>query len=198
MKKQHWAGLLVLSLFLNACGTTPAPSENPQDMQETAMAGAFTAVAQTLAALPTLTPPPTFTPLPPTETPLPPSPTLEPTIAVTPTAQAVAFTPTADPCNKPLTSWQGPSASLNIVYDYTPRKKDDKVIVSIWVMTDLGECGYLYNLSTGPVGQYSVIAYVSGAKNFNVSGGFRITTGAWKIVIRNDRIVALGVCYPNC
>jgi hypothetical protein len=66
------------------------------------------------------------------------------------------------------------------------------------VKSDRGECGYLYNLSSGPVGQYTVIAYIDGVKDFTVSGGFRITEGAWKIVIRNDRIVALGVCYPDC
>lgn len=200
MNKHHWAGILILSLLLNACGTTPTPAENPQNVQETAMAGAFTAVAQTQAALPTDTPlPPTSTPLPPTDTPVPsPSPTAEPAFTVTATPQAAAFEPTADPCNKPLTTWQGPSAALNIVYEYSPQKKDDKVVLSVWVKTDYGECGFLYNLSSGPVGQYSVTAYVDGVKDFKVSGGFRITEAAWKIVIRNDRIVALGVCYPNC
>lgn len=197
MKQHHWAGILILSLLLTACGTTAAPTENPQNIQETAMAGALTAVAQTLAALPTATPAPTNTPIPPTDTPIP-SPTLEPTITVTPTAQPIAAGPTADPCNKPLTTWQGPSATLSIYYDYTPQKKDDKVVVSIWVMSDLGECGFLYNLSSGPVGQYTVTAYVDGVKDFTVSGGFRITASSWKIIIRNDKIISMGVCYPNC
>ncbi|MEW6287925.1 MAG: hypothetical protein AB1509_17080 [Chloroflexota bacterium] len=196
MKKYYRAGILILSLLLNACAT-PASTESPQHVQETAMAGAFTAVAQTLEALPTFTLPPTVTPLPPTETPIP-SPTLEPTLAATPTALPAASAPTADPCNKPLSSWQGPSATLSIFYDYTPQKKDDKVVVSIWVMSDLGECGFLYNLSSGPVGQYTVTAYVDGVKDFTVSGGFRITESAWKIIIRNDKIIAMGVCYPNC
>lgn len=195
MKKYHLAGILILSLLLNACGATAAPTENPQNIQQTAMAAAQTMVAETQAALPTPTPlPPSDTPVPsPTNTVLP-SPTIEPTAVFTMTPQP----PTADPCNAPLTSWQGPSASLSMMYEYTPQKKDDKVVVSVWVMTDRGECGFLYNLSSGPVGQYSVTAYIDGAKDFTVSGGFRITEGAWKIIIRNDRITALGVCYPNC
>jgi hypothetical protein len=198
MTKTHFlAGILVLSLLLSACGAPAAPTESLPDIQATAAAAAQTIVAETLTALPTPTSlPPSDTPAPsPTNTPAPP-PTIEPTATLTFTATPQPAA--ADPCNAPLTSWQGPSASLNITYEYTPQKKDDKVVVSIWVKSDRGECGYLYNLSSGPVGQYTVIAYIDGVKDFTVSGGFRITEGAWKIVIRNDRIVALGVCYPDC
>lgn len=202
MKRQIWAGIAILSLLLSACGgTTPAQSTtNPQDIQSTAVAAAFTIVAETEAAKPTHTAvPPTETPLPPTDTPVPP-PTAEP-LTASPTAipsQPAASGPTADPCNKPLSSWQGPSATLNIVYDYSPQTKNDKVVVSLWVRTDQGECGFLYNLSSGPVGQYSAVAYVDSTKDFKVFGGFRITEAAWDIVIRNDKIIALGSCYPNC
>lgn len=203
MKKQLWAGVALLSLLLSACGGTPAePTISPQDIQSTAVAAASTIIAETEAAMPT------DTPVPPTETPLPtatltntpdPSPTVDllasPTVI---TAQPAASGPTADPCNKPLTAWQGPSASLNIVHDYSPQTKNDKVVVSLWVMTDQGECGFLYDLSTGPVGQYSAAAYIDSTKDFKVFGGFRITEAAWDIVIRNDTIVALGSCYPNC
>lgn len=202
MKRQIWAGIAILSLLLSACGgTAPAqPTVNPQDIQSTAVAAAFTIVAETEAAKPTHTAvPPTETPLPPTDIPVPP-PTAEP-LTASPTAipsQPAASGPTADPCNKPLSSWQGPSATLNIVYDYSPQTKNDKVVVSLWVMTDQGECGFLYNLSSGPVGQYSAVAYVDSTKDFKVFGGFRITEAAWDIVIRNDKIIALGSCYPNC
>jgi len=87
---------------------------------------------------------------------------------------------------------------MSIAYDYKPQSKDDTVVVSLWVMTDLGECGFLYDLSTGPIGQYSAAAYIDGTKDFKVFGGFRISPGSWKLVIRNDSIVALGGCYPNC
>lgn len=68
----------------------------------------------------------------------------------------------------------------------------------MWVKTAQGECGFLADPSTGPVGQYSVAAYIDGEKDFKVFGGFRITESKWDIVIRNDTIVALGSCYPNC
>lgn len=204
MKKQLWAGVAILSLLLSACGgTTPTqPAIGAQDIQSTAVAAASTIVAETEAAKPT------NTAVPPTETPLPTAtltntPAPSPTVDILPasptfTSQPAASGPTADPCNKPLTAWQGSSATLNIVYDYSPQTKNDKVVVSLWVRTDHGECGFLYDLSTGPVGQYSAVAYVDSTKDFKVFGGFRITEAAWDIVIRNDKIIALGSCYPNC
>lgn len=205
MKKHTWAGIVILSLLISACGNAaPAePTSNPQDIQNTAIAAAFTIVAETQAAIPTNTLiPATDTPAP-TDTPIPSpiiieaTPTL-PAATSTLTNQPVGSGPTADPCNKPLTSWQGPSASFNFVYEYTPQGNDDRVVLSLWVMTDLGECGFLTDLSTGPVGQYTAAAFVDGAKSFKVFGGFRITEASWDIVIRNDTIVALGGCYPNC
>lgn len=203
MKKITGAGVIILSLLLSACGGTPvAPAMEAQDIQSTAVAAAFTIVAETESAKPTNTSvPPTETPPPPSDTPAP-SPTamdlLSPTAVPTFTVEPVSSAPTTDPCNKALTAWQGPSANFNIVYEYTPRSKDDKVVVSLWVMTDQGECGFLSNLSSGPVGQYSAAAYVDGKKDFKVFGGFRITEASWDIVIRNSTIVALGGCYPNC
>lgn len=209
MKRYTWAGIAILSLLVSACGGTPAePTKSPEDIQATAVAAAFTIVAETQAAIPTNTPvPPTNTPIPtspPTNTPLPlptlvdlssSSPTAVPTFTTQPSASSGA---TADPCNGVLTSWQGPSANLNLAYDYSPQGKEDKVVVSLWVMSDRGECGFLADLSSGPVGQYSAAAFVDGTKDFKVFGGFRITEGTWKIVIRNDTILAMGSCYPNC
>ena len=206
MNKPRWAFIVILALLISACGAQPAePSITAEDIQLTSVAAAFTIVAETHAAIPTQTeipptqtPPPTLTP---TETPLP-SPTIDPllatpTLAPTSTPQSSGST-SDDPCNKPLLSWQGDSASLAISYDYKPRGKNDSVVVSLWVMTDLGECGFLHDLSIGPIGQYSAAAFVDGEKDFKVFGGFRISPGSWKIVIRNDSIVALGGCYPNC
>jgi hypothetical protein len=55
--------LLVSILILSACGTgpTPPPTFNPVDLQNTAAAVAFTIVAATGSAVPTLTPAPTET-----------------------------------------------------------------------------------------------------------------------------------------
>ncbi|HET9906040.1 MAG TPA: hypothetical protein VFQ23_05355 [Anaerolineales bacterium] len=207
---------VVLSLFLSACGGAQAtPTVNPVDIQHTAEAAAFTMVAQTQAAIPTATS------LPPTEAPtLTPLPTLTPItsaststtldaqnltpvgLTVTPQTNIPTFTPQAgsgaDPCNQPLTGWDGPSANLNIVNETRPR---GTIILSLYVVTELGQCGYLYVTGesvTGPIGQYSAGAFVEGPKDFKVFGGFRITQGSWDIVVRNDNIVALGGCYPSC
>ena len=173
--------------------------------------GAFTALAETHEARPTHTKvPPTDAPtetLIPSDTPEP-APSLEPSITPTATLTALptklpTLTPQpvasgSDPCNKPLTAWDGPSARIVIRYEYRPQKKSDKVVLSLWAMSDLKECGFLSSLSTGPVGQYSALAYVDGEKDFKVSGGFRLTEGSWEIIIRNESIVAKGGCYPNC
>jgi len=208
MKKQTWAGIAILSLLLSACGSTPAePTISAEDVQSTAVAMAFTVIAETQAAIPTNTPiPATDTLVPtiiPTETPVPSATAVDlvnasPTVAPTFTSQPISSVPTTDPCNKPLTSWQGPSVNINLLYEYSPQGKDDKVVVSLWVMSDLGECGYLYDLSRGPVGQYSAAVFVDGPKDFKVFGGFRLTEATWDIVIRNNTIVALGSCYPGC
>ena len=199
--------MAILSLLLSACNAQQ-PTEtsiSADDIQSTAVAAASTIVAETQAAIPTETQiPPTETQVPtatPTDTPVP-TPTLDallvtPTLVPSSTPQTASSTG-SDPCNQPLTSWQGPSTSIQISQDYSPQSKDDQVVVSLWVMSDLGECGYLYDLSTGPVGQYSAAAYVDGKKDFKVFGGFRLSEGSWKLVIRNNDIVALGGCYPNC
>jgi len=206
MKKYFGASIIILSLLISACGvqSTEGPV-NTEDIQLTAAAAAFTIVAETHAAIPTDTQVPptetlTSTPLP-TDTPSP-SPTIDTSLitstVVPPSPSQTANASGDDPCNQPLLSWQGPSVSIATAYDYSPQSKDDSVVLSLWVSTDLGECGYLYDLSTGPVGQYSAAAYIDGKKDFKVFGGFRLSEGSWKLVIRNDSIIALGGCYPNC
>lgn len=203
---------VVLSLLISACGAQATPTVNPVDVQHTAEAAAFTMVAETQAAIPTETPlPPTEAP---TQTPLPTltplsSPTLDALnttpvgLTITPQANIPTFTPQAsgsgqDPCNQALTAWEGPSANINIVNETKPK---GTIVLSLYVVTDLGQCGYLYVTSdsiTGPIGQYSAGAFVDGNKDFKVFGGFRITRGSWKVVVRNESIVALGGCYPSC
>lgn len=188
---------IVLALLASSCG---APAATPasisfDDVQSTSMAGAFTALAETHAALPT------NTQIPPTEKPTQtlvasdtpePSPTVD--ITFTPSLTAVAN----DPCNQPLTSWTAPSTKFILRYEYRPQTRNDKVVLSLWVRSMMGECGFLTSYSSGPVGQYSALAFVDGEKDFKVSGGFRLTEGSWEIIIRNDVIVAKGGCYPNC
>jgi hypothetical protein len=216
--KQKVLTLGVMLIFLvSACAPQATPTVNPADVQHTAEAAAFTMVAETQASMPTNTPvPPTATasptipatttpiaslttdPLLPTaigaatSDPLLAAPTVgAPTNAPQPTPVAAA---TSD-CNKALTKWEGPSASFSIVNETKPQ---GKIILSLYVVTDRGECGYLADLSQGPVGMYSAGAFVEGDKDFKVFGGFRITEGSWKITVRNDKILALGSCYPGC
>jgi len=214
-------------LLASACGSQATPTANPVDIQNTAQAAAFTMVAETQQSIPTPTriPPtdfPTQTPLPSvTPLPLPTSATQQagatqigiPTIGL-PTGAAViptlptftpqSFQPTAssgnsqDICNQPLTSWQGPTAKFTISNQTKP---EGTIVLSMYVVTDLNQCGYLVingNSFTGPVGQYSAGAFITGKKNFKAFGSFRITEGNWAIVVRNDSILAKGGCAPNC
>lgn len=101
-------------------------------------------------------------------------------------------------CNQPLTSWQGPTANFSIVNQSKPQ---GTIVLSMFVQSDLNQCGYLIingNSFSGPVGQYSAGAFITGKQNFKAFGGFNITEGSWKIVVKNDSISALGGCYPNC
>jgi hypothetical protein len=172
-------------------------------------------VAQTEDAMPTDTQiPPTATATPTLEATATPieSPTIDPSLAASTGLPTVEFAstvvstslpPTAIPpaastdanCNKALTGWKGPTANFSIVNETQPQ---GKIILSLYVVTPLGECGYLADLSQGPVGQYSAGAFVDGKKSFKVFGNFRITEGSWKITVRNDKILANGSCYPNC
>jgi hypothetical protein len=202
---------VVLILLVSACAPQAAPTANPVDIQHTAEAGAFTVVAETQAAVPTSTSlPPSDTPAPtalPTETP-PPLPTSS-TPGALPT-NIPTFTPQSpntssntnntnnqDICNQPLTSWQGPTANFTIANQTKP---EGTIVLSMYVVTTLGQCGYLItgDSFSGPIGQYSAGAFITGKQNFKAFGGFNITEGNWKIVVKNDSISALGGCYPNC
>lgn len=201
--KRNALTLGLLSIFLiSACAPQAAPTMDPMDVQHTAEAAAFTMVAQTQESVPT------NTAIPPTETASPtPPPTLtsipfatgDPALATAtllPTsAQQQSSGSTEDDCNKPLTAWDGPSANFSIFNETRPQ---GTIVLSLHVTTPRGECGYLTDLSSGPVGSYSAGAFVDGEKDFKVFGGFVIQEGNWKIVVRNDKIMAQGSCYPKC
>jgi hypothetical protein len=206
---------VVLILLVSACAPQAAPTANPVDIQHTAEAGAFTMVAQTEAALPTSTsiphtdtaaptalPTNTPPPLPTSGTPATPGafPTNIPTF--TPQSPNSSTNPNnsnnQDICNQPLTSWQGPTANFTI---FNQTKPQGTIVLSMYVVTTLGQCGYLVitgDSFSGPIGQYSAGAFITGKQNFKAFGGFNITEGNWKIVVKNDNITALGGCYPNC
>lgn len=189
---------VVFILIAGACAPQSQPTVKPEVIQQTAEAAAFTIVAQTEEAFPTATRLPSTATAPPTARPtltLLPSPTSDVLVTATHTPVSPSSGATQDNCNKPLTAWQGPTAKLSIANETKPQ---GTIVLSLWVMTELGECGFLADLSAGPVGQYSAAAFVDGQKDFRVFGGFRITQGSWKIVVRNEGIVAQGGCFPNC
>jgi len=209
MKQKALTLAVILIFLISACAPKAAPTANSVDVQHTAEAAAFTMVAQTQESVPTNTsvpPTDTATPtLPATLTPIV-SPTLENLLTTTATGLTpLAPVPTArssssstssnDNCNKALTAWSGPTATFTVFNETRPQ---GRIILSLYVVSDRGECGYLADISKGPVGQYSAGAFVEGKKDFKVFGGFRITEGAWKITVRNDQITALGGCYPAC
>lgn len=213
---------VVFILLVSACAPESTPTADPVDIQNTAQAAAFTMVAETQQAVPTATPvPPTEIP---SETPLPsvtplPLPTSATQLGTTqeglpttaaglptglPTFTPQSLQPTAnagnsqDICNQPLTSWQGPTANFRIVNETKPQ---GTIILSMYVQTDLNQCGYLIitgDSFSGPIGQYSAGAFITGKQNLKAFGSFRITQGNWSIVVRNDSILAKGGCAPNC
>lgn len=195
---------MILSLALSACGGEPAaPTLSSADVGATAQAAAFTMIAETQAAVPTDTPPPptaTFTSTPlPTDTATS-TPTVDPalpTATFTLAPQSSAPTQPND-CNKILTGWQGPTVKFIVENETKPK---GTVVLSMYVTTNLGECGYIpvYGSSfNGPEGFYSAGAFVDGKKDFKVFGAFAISGGSWSIIVRNEQIVAKGGCYPNC
>jgi len=218
MKRNIYIIGIVFILLVSACAPQSTPTANPVDIQNTAAAAAFTIVAATQAAVPTATPlPPTELP---SQTPLPsvtplPLPTLGagtqqaastgvglPTGLPTFTPQSIQSnsnsTNNQDICNQPLTSWQGPTANFSIANQTKPQ---GTIVLSMYVVTEMNQCGYLVitgDSFSGPIGQYSAAAFITGKENHKAFGSFRITQGNWAIVVRNDSILAKGGCSPNC
>lgn len=199
--------LALAALTITACGSSPEPTANPADIQSTAMAAAQTIVAETQAAFPTATlMPPTIAP---SATAIPTN-TSEPfgissatlSIGVFPTNTPVPASVSNDPCNQPLTTWDGDSAKL-IIYNNT--KPKGLVTISLYFTTSLGQCGYIgaqFNNTTTlsvPMGTFSVGAFVDGNKDFKVFGGDVINRiGKYTLWVENDRIILKAGCSPNC
>jgi hypothetical protein len=144
--------IIIIAVLISACGAQTTPTINPVDVQNTAVAAAFTLVAETQAAIPSATPaPPTETPTQ-TSTPLPTNTSLTlPTSGTTLTPIAVvASTSTAggDPCLTRTLSWSPKGRPANIRIVNTTRAA---ISVSIYLneTDDHFECGYrLYNIAS--------------------------------------------------
>jgi len=124
-------------LMLAACGPEPEPTLSAGDLANTAVAAAWTNLAETQTALPTVTP------LPPTITPMPTS-TVPPTVAPLTTAPGPA-TATADTCDQPPPSEPvGATTSVTLI-----NKSGGQANLALGMNkpNGQGECGtYSYNL----------------------------------------------------
>lgn len=205
--KRIWMIFAIAVLVLTACGPTPEPTMSPADVQGTAMAAAMTMVAETQAAFPTATPvPPTEAP---SATPFPTN-TLAVLELTTPT-QSIAVLPTNtpmqsssanDPCNQPLMSWDGESATLTLKNNTKPQ---GLVTASLYFTTEMGECGYIgaqfdgSTTLTVPTGTFYAGAFVDGKKSFKIFGSGVITRpGNYSLWFENETITLKAGCAPNC
>ena len=210
MKHTHLISIIVgTAVLISACGGgTPAvPTIAPADVQNTALAAAFTVVAQTQAAIPTNTPiPPTQTPLP-TDTPalfasatpltLP---SQDASVTVAAPTQAVPTGPNTDPCNAPL--------KANPLGRPTKIKLENQsgapVTVSLYLnLTLIGECGYRgYNIGKGGSttltdlvqGCYNVGVFVNDVNKPTKSFGYGCINNPdqWTFVIKRENVTLQG------
>jgi hypothetical protein len=194
--------LFLIALIASACAPQAAPTMNAADVQSTAVAAAFTMVAQTQAAIPTATPlPPTEIP---TQTSLPTNtPVALPTLAVSPTAavQAAATTSSGtDPCSTRVLS--GPKGKETTIRIVNTTKVPVKVSIYLNETAGQGACGWGYVelaknadtvITSWVQGCYNLWAWSDDPKGkFNSSGGgcinnpdkwtFEVGTGSIKFV----------------
>jgi len=191
----------MIAFLLAACGPEPEPTMTAADVQGTAVAAAWTMVAETEAAIPTATP------IPPTPLPSPtPIPTNTVPVLEVPTQPVVAVQPSpttassGDDCNHLLDpNAPGPTFPLKII-----NETKAQVNVSVYLdKTPFGECGYR-GYSLGPNGSTLVTfpqGYIYGyawindpKKPSTASGGpWHANNGdKWSIIVRADTMVMKG------
>jgi hypothetical protein len=137
--------ITAIMMIISACGAPAAPTMNAADVQSTAVAAAFTMVAQTQAAIPTNTalPPteaPTQTPLP-TNTPLA-LPTLDVNVTFTSTAAPASNNSgsNVDPCaTRPLAPQRGRETVIRV---WNSTRVTVTVSMYLNETAAHGECGY--------------------------------------------------------
>ena len=189
--------LAILSILLVACGQQAEPTLSPEEVSGTAVAAAWTIVAETQAAIPT------NTPVPPTETP---SPTALPTFTLEPlpTIEVATAANTARPagsCEGPLNVGEaGPQSSIRI-----ENETGGNVTLSLHLgegQNAFGQCGFLgYTLSKNqklvvsiPKGLYYAFALIDlgGGKSSSASGSVNNRVGdnhLFVVKIRTDAII---------
>jgi hypothetical protein len=181
--------IILVGIFVGACGAQATPTTDPVKLQNTAAAAASTLIAETQAAILTSTPiPPTKTPTP-TDTPVP-LPTTSPTAIPTNTTST-------DECNKPISGFSGPETTILVV-------NNTGQPIGVWFQvgkTAFGECGYAsipplkpgdsYSFSA-PQGCYAAGAWTTGERKFtidNVRYPLCVNnTDKWTLIIKRDII----------
>lgn len=144
-----FAQILTLTLIVSACGAREtAPTVNPLDLQSTAVAAAYTIVAETQAAIPTATlPPPTAAA---TDTPaftatIPPLPILGATFTPIPGGTSGPV----DPCINTVLPGKLTGETIKIRVD-NPTKATINLTVYLQSGNPQGVCGYRgYTLTAG-------------------------------------------------
>jgi hypothetical protein len=189
----------IIAMIISACGAPAVPTMNAADVQSTAVAAAFTMVAQTQAAVPTATPlPPTETP---TQTPAVTN-TLLPTLNVTlgPTL-APTSTPGGDPCaNRQLSPQRGRETVIRVA---NTTKVPITVSMYLNETEGHGECGWRsFNLAKNNdivfsdlvQGCYSLWAWSDDPRGkFNSSGGGCINNSdKWTFEVSSAHIKFVG------
>ena len=195
--------ILVITMLFSACGADVTPTINPVDVQNTAVAGAFTLVAETQAAMPTATP------LPPTETatqtqmPLPTNTALALSTSLATFTSVAVSTSTAggDPCATRILSWSPKGRPANIHLINTTRAA---ITVSLYLneTADHFECGYrVYEIGSRSdvfitdlvQGCYTLWAFNNDQKTpVNAYGyGCINNSDKWTIEISQDRVKGL-------
>lgn len=195
--------LIGTAVLLSACGPQGTPTMAPVDIQNTAVAAAFTMVAQTQAAIPTNTLPP------PTETPtLTPEPTFTLPPTATPDQQFILPTATqavnTDPnsCVKALNIAEaGPLKRVRIENN---TNASVNLSLNLYVKNAFGQCGAVsYTVAKNdksrviqiPAGQWFAYAWLtfSNGKTSTASGSFEVNQGyddLISLVIKEEIIVA--------
>jgi hypothetical protein len=205
---KHFSALtiLVIALLVSACGAPAAPTMQAVDVQNTAVAAAFTMVAQTQAAIPTNTPlPPTETPTQtplPTETPLP-LPTSA-TVISSPTTAAVSNSNNSggtDPCATRVLS--APEGKETIIRIANTTKLAVTLSIYLNETASKGACGYRgYTIGKNDdvvitdlvQGCYNLWAWSENAKGKFYSTGYGCINNSdkWTFEIRESNIKFIG------
>jgi hypothetical protein len=208
MKRFSILTLVIIAMLISACGAPAAPTMQAADVQNTAVAAAFTMIAQTQAAIPTATPlpptePPTQTPLP-TNTPLPLPTSATLAVISSPTTAPVSSNNNSvgtDPCaTRVLSKPEGKETVIRIV---NTTKLGVTVSLYLNETASKGACGYRsFTLAKNNdivysdlvQGCYSLWAWSDNAKGKFTSSGYGCINNSdkWTFEVRESNIKFVG------